>query len=253
MNPTPALRCLMLGCCALVLTAITGCSRWIEMVNRPADTDDRGAQTIASDEQVPLILDRIRTTRNGSPQNSSVESEQRILRSLADIGLFSHLASINGFAADSGEKTIRARLLFDEAIDPHAGGAAWKGILIGASMYILTPFIPLEYDYAAHLTLELERWDGQIKRYESQSAGTARYHLFGATPIMIDELKGYVTEACLTDLTGQIIRDTTFFSASSAPLPEPSIRTVSVKRRSPRMTPSVSAAVPVAAPGSPEP
>jgi hypothetical protein len=250
---TPALRGLNLACCALVLTAISGCSRWIEMVNRPADTDDGAAQTITSDEQVPLILDRIRTTRNGSPQNSSVESEQRILRSLADIGLFSRLSSINSSAAEPGEKTIRARLLFDEAIDPHAGGAAWKGILIGASMYILTPFLPLEYDYAAHLTLELERWDGQIKRYESQSAGTARYHLFGATPIMIDELKGYVTEACLTDLSGQIVRDTRFFSASSAPLSEPSLHTVSVKPRSPRMTTSASAAVPVAAPGSPQP
>ena len=253
MNPTPALRCLMLACCGLVLTAISGCSRWIEMVNHPTDTDDRAAQTIARDEQVPLILDRIRTTRNGSPQNSSLETEQRILRSLADIGLFSHLASINSSAEEPSEKMVRARLLFDEAVDPHAGGAAWRGIVIGASMYLLTPFLPLEYDYAAHLTLELERWDGQIKRYESQSAGTARYHLFGATPIMIDELKGYVTEACLTDLAAQIVRDTTFFNASSAPLSEPSIRTVSVKPPSSKMTTSASAAVPVVAPGLPQP
>lgn len=253
MNPTPALRCLMLACCGLVLTAISGCSRWIEMANRPTDTDDRAAQMIVSDEQVPLILDRIRTTRNGSPQNSSLETEQRILRSLADIGLFSRLASIDGSSTEGGEKIIRARLLFDEAVDPHAGSAALKGIVIGASMYLLTPLLPLEYDYAAHLTLELERWDGQIKRYESQSAGTARYHLFGATPIMIDELKGYVTETCLTDLAGQIVRDTMFFTASSAPLSEPSIRTVSVKPRSSKRTNPASVAMPVAAPASPEP
>jgi hypothetical protein len=250
-NSTSVLRGLMLACCGLALTAISGCSRWIEMANHPMESDDRTAQTIARDEQVPLILDRIRTTRNGSPQNSSLETEQRILRSLADIGLFAHLASINGSPAEAGEKTVRARLLFDEAVDPHAGEAAWKGIVIGASMYILTPFLPLEYDYAAHLTLELERWDGQVKRYESQSAGTARYHLFGATPIMIDELKGYVTETCLTDLAGQIVRDTMFFTASSAPLSEPSIRTVSVKPRSSKRT--TSAAIPVAAPASPEP
>jgi hypothetical protein len=243
----------MLACFGLVLMAISGCSRWIEMANRPADADDRAAQTIATDEQVPLILDRIRTTRNGSPQNSSLETEQRILRSLSDIGLFSHLASINSSPAEGDEKMVRARVVFDEAVDPHAGGAAWKGIVIGASMYILTPFLPLEYDYAAHLTLELERWDGQIKRYESQSAGTARYHLFGATPIMIDELKGYVTETCLTDLAGQIVRDTMFFTASSAPLSEPSIRTVAVKRRSSRVTTSAAAALPVAAPAAPQP
>jgi hypothetical protein len=246
-NDPTSLRCLVVGGCLLVLAAISGCSRWIEMAT-PAEGEERTVHIIARDEQVPLILDRVRITRNGSPQNSSAETEQRVLRSLADIGLFSHLVSAATSAAESGEKTVGARLLFDEAIDPHAGSAAWKGIVIGASMYILTPFLPLEYDYAAHLTLELERWDGQIKRYESQSAGTARYHLFGATPIMIDELKGHVTETCLTDLATQIVKDTTFFSASSAPMMEPGIRTVSAKSRAAVKAASMPSAIPVAAP-----
>lgn len=253
MNPTPFLRCLTLGACTLALATITACSRWIEIADRPDDGGDLAALVIARDQQVPLILDRIRTTRNGSPQNSSLDTEQRVLSSLADIGLFSHLASGNSTSEEPDVKTVRARLLYDEAVDPHAGSAALKGILIGASMYILTPFVPLEYDYAAHLTLELERWDGQIKQYESRSAGTARYHLFGATPIMLDELKGHVTEMCLTDLARQIANDTTFFAANSAPMPEPGIRTVSVKSRVPRKTVSASPAIPVAVPVPIEP
>ena len=223
------------------------------MMTLPVEPDNRGAQMIAGDEQVPLILDRIHTTRNSSPQNSSAETEQRILSSLADIGLFSHLTSINTSAPAYGEKTVRARLLFDEAVDPHAGGAAWKGIIIGASMYLLTPFLPFEYDYAAHLSLELERWDGQIKRYESESAGTVRYHLFGATTIMVDELKGHVTESCLTELARQIANDTVFFSASSAPVSESGIRSVSVKPRTMRPPASASAAIPISTPAPAEP
>ena len=253
MNAPLTLRCVTLTCCMMVLAITTGCSRWIEMASQPSEVDERLSQVIARDEQVPLILERIRTTKNGSPQNSSSETEQRILTALADIGLFSRLASANTAAAESGQKTVHARLLLDEAIDPHAGGAAWKGIVIGASMYILTPFLPLEYDYAAHLTLELERWDGKVKHYESQSAGTARYQLFGATPIMIDELKGHVTETCLSELARQIVKDTTFFNASSAPLSEPSIRSVSVKPRVPRTTASASQAIPVSAPAPAEP
>ena len=253
MNAHVTLRCLTLACCGLVLTVTGGCARWIEMAALPVDETEHTAQSIARDEQVPLILDRIRTTRNGSPQNSSPEAEQRILGSLSEIGLFSHLTSSTAALPVSGEKTVRARLLFDEAIDPHSGGAALKGIVIGASMYILTPFLPLEYDYAAHLSLELERWDGQIKRYESQSAGTARYHLFGATPIMIDELKGHVTERCLTDLARQIVNDTTFFYASSAPVSEPSIRSVSVKPHPTRPSTSNSAAIQISVPASVEP
>lgn len=101
--------------------------------------------------------------------------EQRILGSIGEIGLFSHLAGTASAVPAPHEKVIRARLLLNEAVDPHAGDTAWKGIVIGASMFILSAFIPLEYDYAAHVTLELERRDGQIKRYESQSAGTVRY------------------------------------------------------------------------------
>jgi hypothetical protein len=241
----------MLAWCGLMLSAVTGCSRWIEMIGPSAEIDERTAHIIARDEQVPLILDRIHTTKNGSPQNSSAETEQRILNSLSDIGLFSQLTSVNASAPVFGEKMVRARLLLDEAIDPHSGGAALKGIVIGASMYLLTPFLPLEYDYAAHMSLELERWDGQIKRYESQSAGTAHYHLFGATPIMIDELKGHVTESCLADLARQIVNDTTFFSASSAPLSESGIRSVSVKPRRPSTSPSAAVPVSSSAPSNP--
>ena len=57
MNPTPALRCLMLACCGLVLTAVSGCSRWIEMANHPMESDDNTAQTIARDE--PHLGDRL--------------------------------------------------------------------------------------------------------------------------------------------------------------------------------------------------
>ena len=63
MNASPTLRGLTLACCGLMLTAASGCSHWIEMMTLPAESDNRGAQMIARDEQVPLILDRIHTTK----------------------------------------------------------------------------------------------------------------------------------------------------------------------------------------------
>jgi hypothetical protein len=247
-NPTSPLRLLTLECCALILllTTANGCSRWIEMAPL-AETHDPGVEQIARDEQVPLIIEVIRTTRNGSPQNTSAETQQRILSSLAEIGLFSQLSSGTYTLPGLREKVIRGKVILSETIDPHAAGAAWKGIVIGASMYTLTPFLPLEYGYAANVSLELERWDGQVKRYEGQSSGTARYQLFGATPIMIEELKGHVTESCLNELTRQIVRDTTFYTASSAPISESDIRTVTIRRRSPRLPDASSTPIPVSA------
>jgi hypothetical protein len=238
-------RWTVIGCCGLLAILSTGCARWIEVTAQPDSAQEPTSHTIARDEQVPLILDRVRITQNGSPQNPSSDTEERLLGSLEELGLFSRLARTASNEPTAGDKFIRARVLFDEAVDPHPGAAAWKGIVIGASMFILTPFIPLEYDYAAHVTLELERWDGQIKHYESRSAGTARYHLFGATPIMLDELKGHVTESCLTALAQQIIQDTVFYSASSAPIVEPGIRTVSIKSRSSESSVSTPGVIPV--------
>ena len=251
MNATLSLRRTVIGCCGLVAILSSGCARWIELMAPPNGDTEHSTQTISREEQVPLVMDHIRMTLNGSPQNPSADTEQRLLGSLGDIGLFSHLGRMDSVEPPENEKVIRARLLFDEAIDPHASDAAWKGIVIGASMFILTPFIPLEYDYAAHVTLELERWDGQIKRYESQSAGTVRYHLFAATPIMIDELKGHVTESCLTGLVQQLVNDTAFYSASSAPIAEPDIRTVSVKSRSSAPPTSIPGVIPVSVPAEP--
>lgn len=232
-----SLRWTVFGCCGLIITLTTSCARWIELTPAADSSQEPSVRVIARAEQVPLVMDSVGITRNGSPQNLSSETEQRVLGRLREIGLFSHLGSTDSAEPPATEKFIRARLLFDEAIDPHPGDAAWKGIVIGASMFILTPFIPLEYDYAAHVTLELERWDGQVKRYESQSAGTAHYQLFGATSLMIDELKGHVTESCLTALMQQMVYDTTFYTASSAPVLERPIRSVSVKSKRSKLTP----------------
>jgi len=237
MRVTLSLQWAIFGCCGLLMTLTTGCARWIELKAAPDSNQELNVQVIARSEQVPLVMDSISNTRNGSPQNLSLETEQRLLGTLRKIGLFSHLGGTDSIEPPAGGKFIRARLVFDEDIDQHAGDKAWKSIVIGASMFILTPFIPLDYDYAAHMTLELERWDGQVKRYESQSAGTSHYQLFSATPLMIDELKGHVTESCLTALMQQMVHDTTFYSASSAPVLDRPIRSVSVKSNRSKLTP----------------
>jgi hypothetical protein len=152
-----------------------------------------------------------------------------------------------GEKSDSlGEKVISARIIVNETIEPHSWLSAFKGIVIGGSMFLLSPFINLEYGYAANVALELERWDGHVQRYEANSSGAVHYKLFGATPVMIEELKGHVTEACLTDLTSQLVRDTALYMASSAPLPDTGIRTVTVKAKRPGTTQPTRSLVPVA-------
>ncbi|MDZ4733226.1 MAG: hypothetical protein SGJ16_06550 [Nitrospirota bacterium] len=237
-------RWTLLGLVGLASTTM-GCSRWIDVMPSSALQQEPLTRSILNEERVPLVMDGFRMMQNGAPQNPSTEIERRILNTLQETRLFSTLVPLGGTVTSLGDKVVTARISFDETIDPHSGATAWKGFLIGASMFLLSPAIELIYDYAAKATLELERWDGQVKRYETSAAGTAHYNLFGATPIMIGELKGQVTEACLTELMDQLVRDTTFYMASSSPLTESPVLTVTVKTRNPLLSPASLSAVPV--------
>lgn len=236
----------ILGLVVLTTSTTVGCTtRWIEVTPSPTSRQNPVTQSVLNDERVPLMMDGIRMTQNGAPQNPSTEVEHRILNTVQETRLFSTFIPLGGNVASLGDKMVTARITFDETIDSHSGETAWKGFLIGASMFLLSPVIDLDYDYAAEASLELGRWDGQIKRYKARSAGTAHYTVFAASPTIIGELKGQVTEACLADLMDQLIRDTNFYMASSAPLPDSPIVSVTVKARKPLPSPTSPSAVPV--------
>ncbi len=217
----------------LMIAALTGCTRWIDVMPSSTGRAESPARAVEEQERVPLVMESFRLVTNGSPQDPSASVERRVLNHVQETKLFSTLIPLGSGPGSAPGKTVAARLVIEETVDPHSGETAFKGFVIGASMFLLSPAIELTYDYAAQATLELERWDGEVKRYAAQSAGTARYNLFGATPLMIDELKGQVTEACLTQLIDQLVNDTTFYVASSAPLPDGPIRTITVKARKP--------------------
>lgn len=227
----------LLGLVALMLLTAAGCTRWIEVLSSETNPDPSLSRSIPDDERVPLLMDGFRMAQNGAPQNPSAETERRILNQVQETRLFSTLIPFGGPSSSSGDKVVTARISFDETIDPHSGEAAWKGFLIGASMFLLSAVLELTYDYTAEASLELERWDGQVKRYEARTSGTAHYNLFGASPLVINELKGQVTEACLADLMDQLVRDSRFYVASGSPLPDSGVGTVAVRAR--KFRPSV--------------
>jgi len=240
-----SLRWTVIGCCGLIITLTTGCASRIDVIPSSTLQQESVTRSIPNDERVPLVMDGFRMKQNGAPQNPSTEIERRILDTVQETRLFSTLVPLGGNVSSLGDKVVTARITFDETVAPHSGEAAWKGFIIGASMFLLSPVIELDYDYAAQASLELERWDGQVKRYEARSTGTAHYYLFGATPNMIGELKRQVTEACLTELMDQLERDTNFYMASNTPLPDSPNLTVTVKARTPLRSPAALSVIPV--------
>jgi len=232
--PRPLLGCVL----ALTLGLGAGCSHWIELAV-PTDVPTPASATVATDARVPLLLETVRVTHNGSSTAPPALLERQVLGAIEATRLFSQHFQSGHTQPAADQARVTGRLSIDNFVEPHAGQAAWRGFVISASMFTLAPFISLNYDYAAEMSLEMERWDGQMKRYHATSNGSAHYNLFGANPEVIEQLKGQVTEACLSSLLNQVIQDSTFYLASKEQPQGSPIRTVSVEvRRSfPRATP----------------
>ncbi len=222
----------MRGLAGFILVLASGCSHWIELTE-PATQSTTSQTTIPSDLRVPLLLETIRATQNGAPMAAPLAIERQVLGALEATHLFSQYFQSGYARPASNQAHVTIRLSMDTRVEPHAGVAAWRGLVIGASMFILAPLIPLDYDYGTQMALEVERWDGETKHYTASSSGTAHYHLFGASPHVIDELKGRVTDNCLAALLDQVIRDTAFYLADGPSQSDTPIRTVSVGARRP--------------------
>jgi len=210
----------------------SGCDRWTKLEGMPNIPALLVSTSTPTHDRVPAALGVVRTLRNGAPLDPSVEFERRVVSALRETQLFSQLIYPDYDQPPlEGQKYVAARLLVSETADRHAGRNAFKGFVVGASMFLLTPFLPLEYGYASQMTLELQRWDGETKHYTAASQGTAYYQLFGATPLLTEELKGQVTERCLNDLMVQLGSDAGFYRASAAPHSGPSLRGKQLGRR----------------------
>lgn len=242
---TISVRWSILSLVGFVLCSMTACTRWIDVKAPSSDPQETISHALPSDERVPLVIDTFRLSQNGTPQNPSPEAERRVLNAVQETRLFSTLVPLGGASTLADGKAVTARVTFDETIDSHSGRTALKGIVIGASMFLLSPIIELDYDYTAQAHLELERWDGHVTHYEARSSGTAHYNLFGASPVVINELKGQVIETCLNSLMNQLVQDTPLYMASKTPLPASTIRTVTVKARRPATLQGALPAIPV--------
>lgn len=240
-----AVRWSVVGLVGVVMCSMTACTRWIDVKALSSSPQETLSHAFPSDERVPLVMDTFRMSQNGTPQHPSSEAERRVLNAVQETRLFSTLIPLGGAATSTEGKTVTARITFDETIDSHSGPTALKGIVIGASMFLLSPFIELDYDYTAQAHLELERWDGHITHYDARSSGTAHYNLFGASPVVINELKGQVIETCLNALMNQLVHDTPLYMASKTPLPASTIHTITVKARRPAILQGALPAIPV--------
>ncbi|MDH4237816.1 MAG: hypothetical protein OEV17_11280, partial [Nitrospira sp.] len=115
---TYAFRWLVLGLVGFMVFGMTACTRWIDVKPPSSGPQDTISHSLPSDERVPMVMDTFRLSQNGAPQNPSLEVERRVLNAVQETHLFSALVPLGGTPASDGGKTVTARLMFDETIDP---------------------------------------------------------------------------------------------------------------------------------------
>ena len=211
-----------LTACSVLLMVCVGCARWAELTDVPPGTEGVSQPRLTAADRVPAMLRDIRVTQNGASLAPSLDFERLVLGHLDQAYVFSYLIH-TAYAQPPGEKHVKVRLSLTETVDPHAGANALRGLVIGASMFLLTSVLPFEYDYESQMVLEMERWDGRTRQYTASFKGTAYFHLFGATPLVTTELKGTVRTACLDSLMTQLAGDVNFYAANQVASLNPSL------------------------------
>jgi hypothetical protein len=186
------------------------------MTEEPTHSQVASGTSRTGDEQTPITLTNLKVSHNGVAVTPSGDFERRVLGLLADTEIFT--ATPSRVADEPKTSLIKARLRVETTFDQHAGEKAWKGFVIGASLFSLTTALPLHYDYASTMTLETERWDGQKRTYQATGKGTLHYHLFAATPTLSSEIQDHVTEVCLNSLMAQVSQDASFYTPTATQL-----------------------------------
>ncbi len=229
----------------LLVTALilgTGCSHSIELAV-PVTVMPPVSATVVTDARVPLLIETLQVTENGAAIAPPAPLERQVLGAIASTRLFSQQYQPGQHQPAADQPRVTVRLSVNNLVEPHTGQAAWRDIVVVASLFTLAPFLSLDYGYGTAMDLEIERWDGQIKHYNASSNGSAHYTLFGAPPAVIEELKGQVTEACLASLLNQVVRDWAFYLTSHEQPHDRPIQTVTVGIRRP-----ASRAIPISRP-----
>ena len=188
----------------------------LDRTGRPHRRRTACQSTVATDARVPLLLETIRVTHNGSRSLRPQSSNGSVLgchRSHSPV-----LSTLSIRVPRNRRRTRRASLcacrstILSSPMQAKRPGEASSSAPRCLRWRRSSPSITT---MAPRCRSRLERWDGQIKQYTATSKGSAHYTFIRRKPDVIEQLKGQVTEACLTSLLNQVIRDSTFYLTSN--------------------------------------
>lgn len=196
--------------CLLVVFLLTGCTlHWNKIETKP-DGADNFVPYSGGAERCSAVFADLRVKQNGLDVNASTDFQKRFATALKDTKLFESVLVEPTTSMPSRHVTFSLKV--NENQDTNQGANVTKGFIIGLSLYVLTPIIPLSYDFESEMILQAARWDGKTKDYTAKGKGSAGYHLFANAPVAGNELRAVITNNNVNALMNQLVNDLEFIS-----------------------------------------
>ncbi|MCL7422389.1 MAG: hypothetical protein M8364_15970 [Methylobacter sp.] len=187
----------------------SGCTaHWTNIDLKPDEAAPVSHYSGSKPSNCMAVMDDLRVTSNGQAANVNEAFQKRFITNLKDTHLFSTVTDT--IPTDRPNNLVNFALSIAENQDTNQGANVTKGFFIGLSLYLLTPVIPLSYDFESDMTLVAMRSDGRSKRYTAKGKGEARYHLFANAAMAGEDVRSQITNNNLSALMNQISQDADF-------------------------------------------
>ena len=201
-----SLRFLAIGLCLLMMLLMTGCYSHIGMTKIPPNSNNIIPR--ARSMLLPAAyLISIQVIRNGTPSNVNPAFERRFIGRLQEAGVFSDVISTVGRGRKLEGPHFDLVLHISETDHPHTLSNAIKEIFIGLSIYLLTPVLPLHYEYEEEMTLTVRLPNLTKKEYKAVARGSiyATWDRLGG--VAYCKLTGKTVERCIISIVNQLVND----------------------------------------------
>ena len=153
------------------------------------------------------IMADLKVKLNGHETNPSLGFQNRFITHIKDTKIFDSV--IHDMPSIKPERYVSFVLESDENEEKDQAVNAVKGFFIGLTLFVLTPVIPLSYEFESDMHLYATRGDGKTNRYNAKGKGSVSYQFFGAAKAS-QELISEVTNNNINSLINQLSLDENF-------------------------------------------
>jgi len=198
-----------------------GCGVSIGITERAATTHLPAAAQPPNSGPAPRgVIESVAVKRNLVTGDPEPKLTQEFISGAQRAAIFSDLSTDRN--SRNPMRDIGITLSVNETLDAHRDENQMRQERIERSYLfpIITPFYILyhrfEGDFESHMVLDVERWDGETRRYTARSRGRMEYSYNADPAPSQQELIRQVTANVLQSLVNQMAGDRSFFVPPSA-------------------------------------